>query len=205
MIDWFPLLIVKLCVTGVAALQFESPAWLAVIEHVPTATNDTTPELDPTVQTAVVVDVYATANPEEADAAHRHRPLIECLPRERAEGDRLRPLHDREGRARRPGKRRARDGCRRLERLRTERVDPEAGERGGSVPRRRPESTVAVPWSVPVPEAMVTVTLRLAARPMAESLPKASRAFTTGWMPNAAPAVAEPGCVVKASVVAVSA
>ena len=59
--------IAKLCVTGVAALQFESPAWLAVIEHVPTATNDTTPELDPTVQTAVVVDAYATANPDEAD------------------------------------------------------------------------------------------------------------------------------------------
>ena len=68
-----------------------------------------------------------------------------------------------------------------------------------------PMSTVAVPWSVPVPEAMETVTLRLVARPVVESLPKASWVFTTGWMPNAAPAVAEPGCVVKASVVAVSA
>src|SRR5947207_3078974 len=44
---------------------------------------------------------------------------------------------------------------------------------------------------------------RLAGNTTVEQLPYASWAFTNGWVPNAAPAVAEPGGVVNANLVAV--
>ncbi len=57
-------------------------------------------------------------------------------------------------------------------------------------------SPVTVPWSVP--DEIVIVTIRLAGSPTVELLPRASRVRTTGWVPNGAPAVALPGCVVNA-------
>src|SRR4051794_41855000 len=60
-------------------------------------------------------------------------------------------------------------------------------------------SSVVVPCSVPVPALSVTETSLLAPRPTDESLPKGSRLFSTGWVPKAEPAVAEPGWGVKTS------
>ena len=66
LIVWLPLLIVKLCCTWVAAFQFASPGWLALMVQVPMVTKVTVePE---TVQTAVVADVKMTASAEEAVA-----------------------------------------------------------------------------------------------------------------------------------------
>jgi hypothetical protein len=60
------MLTVKVCTTLVAALTFPLPAWLAVIEQVPTPAIVTVePE---TVQTGVVVEVKLTARLEEAVA-----------------------------------------------------------------------------------------------------------------------------------------
>src|SRR5438093_1243911 len=66
-------------------------------------------------------------------------------------------------------------------------------------------SLVTVPWSVPVPVLMAIVTLRLAARPEVDGLPKLSSERSAGWLPNGAPAVAEPGWTVYTSLVAVAA
>src|SRR5438105_3645624 len=60
-------------------------------------------------------------------------------------------------------------------------------------------SSVAVPCSVRSEERRVGEASLLAPRPTVESLPKGSRLFSTGWLPKAEPAVAEPGWVVKAS------
>jgi hypothetical protein len=55
---------VNVCVTAVAAAYFVLPAWPALMEHVPVATNVTAvPE---TVQTEVLFDVNVTVNPELA-------------------------------------------------------------------------------------------------------------------------------------------
>jgi len=63
----FARLTLKLRVTGVAALKFEFPAWLAVIEHVPALSSITS---EPAfVQTASVVDANETGRPELACAA----------------------------------------------------------------------------------------------------------------------------------------
>ena len=56
----------KLRVTGVAALKLALPAWLAVIEQVPTATRLTVAPL--TVQTDGELDAKLTAKPDEAVA-----------------------------------------------------------------------------------------------------------------------------------------
>ena len=63
-------------------------------------------------------------------------------------------------------------------------------------PAAVPMSAVVVPWSTPVPLERVIVTISFAGRPTVEALPKASRDWSAGWTPNAAPAVAEPGWVV---------
>src|SRR5438876_5084814 len=54
-----------------------------------------------------------------------------------------------------------------------------------------------------MPLVSVKVTVRLAGRPLVESLPNWSRLRTTGWTPKTLPAVAEAGWVVKASWLAV--
>ena len=58
---------------------------------------------------------------------------------------------------------------------------------------------VTVPWSVPVPVWIATVTLIVESAPVVTVLPKASSTVTTGWVPKAEPAVAPAGCVVKTS------
>src|SRR6266567_1343074 len=67
------------------------------------------------------------------------------------------------------------------------------------LPAPVPMSRFVVPKSGPVPLVSVNVTVRLAGKPFVESLPNWSRLRTSGWVPNAAPAVAEPGWVVNAS------
>src|SRR6266567_4165418 len=67
------------------------------------------------------------------------------------------------------------------------------------LPAPVPMSRLVVPKRKPVPLARVKVTVRLAGKPLVESLPNWSRLRTTGWVPNGAPAVAEPGWVVNAS------
>src|SRR6266567_3743597 len=67
------------------------------------------------------------------------------------------------------------------------------------LPAPVPMSRLVVPKSGPVPLLRVNVTVRLAGKPLVESLPNWSRLRTTGWVPNAAPAVAEPGWVVNTS------
>ncbi len=52
-------------VTAVAALKFVSPAWVAVIEQIPTETSVT--ELPDTVQTAALLLPKLTVKPEDAD------------------------------------------------------------------------------------------------------------------------------------------
>jgi hypothetical protein len=59
-------LTVKDRVTGAAAAKAALPAWLAVMEHVPTARMVTV--LPDTVHTEVVVEAKVTANPELAVA-----------------------------------------------------------------------------------------------------------------------------------------
>src|SRR6266581_2478510 len=73
------------------------------------------------------------------------------------------------------------------------------------LPAPVPMSRFVVPKSGPLPLLRVKVTVRLAGKPLVESLPNWSRLRTTGWMPNAAPAVAEPGWVAYASWLAVPA
>ena len=95
MIVWLPLLIVKDCWTWGAAFQFALPAWLALIVQVPTVTK----------VTVVAGDGADTGGGgAEADreaggggGADGDRGLIEGLAGERAEGDRLVALADREG------------------------------------------------------------------------------------------------------------
>src|SRR5439155_17775526 len=72
-----------------------------------------------------------------------------------------------------------------------------------ALPAAVPISRLAVPRRGPVPVVRVRVTILLAGRPVVELLPNWSRARTTGCVPRSAPAVAEPGCVVKASRLAV--
>src|SRR6266566_3338398 len=67
------------------------------------------------------------------------------------------------------------------------------------LPAPVPMSRLVVPKSGPAPLARVKVTVRLAGKPLMESLPNWSRLLTTGCVPNAAPAVAEPGWVAYAS------
>ncbi len=55
---------VNVCVTGVAGAYVELPAWLALMEQVPSPESVTvTPE---TLQTAVLMEPNATGNPELA-------------------------------------------------------------------------------------------------------------------------------------------
>src|SRR6266487_3770617 len=68
-----------------------------------------------------------------------------------------------------------------------------------------PMSRVAVPVNGPLPELRVTVTFRLAGKPIVELLPKGSCDLTTGCVPKTEPAVALAGLVVKASRSAVAA
>src|SRR6266699_3024111 len=67
------------------------------------------------------------------------------------------------------------------------------------LPAPVPMSRLVVPKSGPAPLVSVKVTVWLAGKPLVESLPNWSRLRTTGCVPNAAPAVAEPGWVVNAS------
>ena len=76
MIVWLPLLIAKVCGAWRAAFQLVSPAWLALMVQVPTATKVTV--VPDTVQTPVVADVKVTVSPEEAVALDGDRALIEA-------------------------------------------------------------------------------------------------------------------------------
>ena len=57
-------------------------------------------------------------------------------------------------------------------------------------------ATVVVPWSEPPPVWIVSVTLIVESAPVVTALPYGSSTVTTGCVPNAEPAVAEPGWVV---------
>src|SRR5579862_3615511 len=57
-------------------------------------------------------------------------------------------------------------------------------------------ATVAEPWSDPLPLLIAAVTLIVESAPLVTVLPNASSTVTTGWEPNAEPAVAPAGCVV---------
>ncbi len=57
---------VKLCVTGAAALNPEFPDWLAVMEHVPALSSDTVAPAN--AQTEGVADTKLTGSPEVAIA-----------------------------------------------------------------------------------------------------------------------------------------
>ena len=57
-------------------------------------------------------------------------------------------------------------------------------------------ATVVVPWRVPPPVWIVSVTLIVESAPLVTVLPNWSSTVTTGWLPKAEPAVAEPGWVV---------
>ena len=67
------------------------------------------------------------------------------------------------------------------------------------LPAAVPMSKFVVPNRGPVPVVSVSVTILLAARPLVELFPNWSRVRRTGCEPRSAPAVALPGCVVKAS------
>jgi len=54
-------------------------------------------------------------------------------------------------------------------------------------------ATVVVPWSEPVPLRSETVTLTVESAPVVTAFPNWSLTVTTGWVPNAAPAVAPEG------------
>ena len=56
----------NVCVTGVAGAYVELPAWLAVIEHVPSVSSVTV--APDTVQTVKLLEAKVTANPELAVA-----------------------------------------------------------------------------------------------------------------------------------------
>ena len=73
------------------------------------------------------------------------------------------------------------------------------------LPAPTPMSRVVVPWSGPVPELRVTVSGRLAGKPLLESLPKVSCDLTTGCVAKAAPAFAPAGETVNTSLVAAAA
>ena len=68
-----------------------------------------------------------------------------------------------------------------------------------------PMFRATVPCSGPVPAVSVTVTVELAASPTVELFPYVSCVLITGCVPNADPAVAFPGCVVNANLLAVAA
>src|SRR2546428_6665376 len=68
--------------------------------------------------------------------------------------------------------------------------------RWGRVGTRPDAATVAVPWTVPVPEKIAAVTFELS---LAMRLPNASSTSMTGCVENAEPAVAPAGSVVTAS------
>ena len=55
---------------------------------------------------------------------------------------------------------------------------------------------VTVPCKDPVPVWIAAVTLIVESAPLVTVLPNASSTVTTGWVPNAEPAVAPAGCVV---------
>src|SRR2546425_4387635 len=67
------------------------------------------------------------------------------------------------------------------------------------LPAAVPMSRLVAPCKAPAPLVRLTFTFRLAGKPTAELFPKASWLLTTGWVPKTDPAVALPGCVVKAS------
>ena len=67
------------------------------------------------------------------------------------------------------------------------------------LPAAVPMSKFVVPNRGPVPVVSVSVTILLAARPLVELFPNWSRVRRTGCEPRSAPALALPGCVVKAS------
>src|SRR5436305_9301302 len=66
-----------------------------------------------------------------------------------------------------------------------------------------PATAVVVPCRLPPPEPTAIAMLTPESAPELTTLPFASSTLTTGCCPNAEPAVAEPGCVVKTSCVAV--
>src|SRR5207245_6262850 len=68
-----------------------------------------------------------------------------------------------------------------------------------------PMSRVLVPLTVAAPELRVTLSCRLAGKPLLESLPKVSCDLTTGWVAKAAPAFAPAGETVNTSLVAAAA
>lgn len=68
-----------------------------------------------------------------------------------------------------------------------------------------PVLSEVVPCSSPLPALRVTEIVTLPGKPMVEKLPDESRVSTIGWGTNELPAVALPGWVEKASVVAVPA
>ena len=63
-------------------------------------------------------------------------------------------------------------------------------------------SKFVVPCKRPAPPLKLIVTFRLPGNPAVELFPNWSWLLTTGWVPKTEPAVALPGCVVKASVLA---
>src|SRR6266567_4724916 len=73
------------------------------------------------------------------------------------------------------------------------------------LPAANPRSRLVEPSSGPVPAESAKVTILLAGRPLVELLPNWSRLLTIGWTPKTLPAVAEAGCVVKASQLAMPA
>ena len=66
---WLAGLMVKDCVTCGAAVNAALPGWLAAIVQVPVVTIVTTPLPALTVQTPGVVELYATARLDEAEAS----------------------------------------------------------------------------------------------------------------------------------------
>src|SRR5206468_3957070 len=64
-------------------------------------------------------------------------------------------------------------------------------------PTAVPISCAVVPCNSPLPAVNVSVTLRFAGNPTAESFPNGSRVTNAGWLPKTEPAVAAPGCALK--------
>jgi hypothetical protein len=71
------------------------------------------------------------------------------------------------------------------------------------LPALVPISIVFVPCKEPVPEVSVRVTILLVPRPVVERLPNWSCDLTTGCVLKTEPYVADPGCVVNVSLLAV--
>src|SRR5688572_7860372 len=65
------------------------------------------------------------------------------------------------------------------------------------LPAAVPRSRLVVPSNGPVPALSVKVTILLAVNPDVETFPNWSLERTTGWVASNAPAVPDPGCVVK--------